>query len=332
MKKNFSKKQLVYYLTGIFFLGIQCSLTATAYSQTATGAASYLRLGNGARGIAIGKAFTSMVDDASAVYWNPAGLTRTKNLEVLATNRMQTDKDLGVNLYSGAASVQVGRFGYLGAGIMYYGVSDILEYDESANFLGKFDVTERALYAAYAFQFSSLRIGATGKMLSQDFNDQTPVYHSGYGVDLGLMYAITSQWNLGIIVRDDIAIGPSDEVPLAVQTGTGYSFRELFGLNYLNVALDLEQVKNRPMRIHAGAETMIMADSFVGLFFRLGMSNMMMENRGALVDKGTLSSNSRKLSFGFGVRIGRARALYIDYAYVMEEFDSSGFVSLRFSM
>jgi hypothetical protein len=40
-------------------------------------------LNYGARAIAMGEAFTPVADDASALYWNPAGLTKIEGTEVI---------------------------------------------------------------------------------------------------------------------------------------------------------------------------------------------------------------------------------------------------------
>lgn len=52
-----------------------CSLTATAAGFPET-------YGIGNRAIALGNAFTAVADDATAVYYNPAGLSQTRNHEV----------------------------------------------------------------------------------------------------------------------------------------------------------------------------------------------------------------------------------------------------------
>ena len=44
------------------------------YAQSGGDSGSFLRLGIGIRALSMGGAFTSLADDAAAVYWNPAGM------------------------------------------------------------------------------------------------------------------------------------------------------------------------------------------------------------------------------------------------------------------
>jgi len=41
--------------------------------DTGTTGSTFLKLGAGARAIGMGSAFTGLSDDATAIYWNPAG-------------------------------------------------------------------------------------------------------------------------------------------------------------------------------------------------------------------------------------------------------------------
>src|SRR3989339_1181283 len=47
---------------------------------------SFLSAGAGARATAMGGAFTALSDDASALYWNPAGLAQLREPELLVVH------------------------------------------------------------------------------------------------------------------------------------------------------------------------------------------------------------------------------------------------------
>jgi hypothetical protein len=51
--------------------------------RTGTATAQFLKIGVGARATAVGDAFAAVANDASALYWNPAGLTQFATNEVL---------------------------------------------------------------------------------------------------------------------------------------------------------------------------------------------------------------------------------------------------------
>ncbi|MBI4062852.1 MAG: UPF0164 family protein, partial [Elusimicrobia bacterium] len=54
-----------------------------AVAQTNSGF-SFLKIGVGARPIGLGSAYTAMANDATAIYWNPAGLGAIKKRELSA--------------------------------------------------------------------------------------------------------------------------------------------------------------------------------------------------------------------------------------------------------
>ena len=49
-----------------------------------TTAANFLKIGIGARGVAMEGAFTTLANDGTALYWNPAGLAQIDETEILA--------------------------------------------------------------------------------------------------------------------------------------------------------------------------------------------------------------------------------------------------------
>jgi len=72
----------------IFYALVLISLTLTpsiSYAAATGGQpGQFLSWGAGARSLGMGKAFYAVSDDASATYWNPAGLTQLDRKEVMA--------------------------------------------------------------------------------------------------------------------------------------------------------------------------------------------------------------------------------------------------------
>src|SRR4051812_3130733 len=62
------------------------AFTSTVPAWGQAGAGAFLRQDAGARGAALGGAMTAVVDDASALSWNPAGLSRLAKPEVGASH------------------------------------------------------------------------------------------------------------------------------------------------------------------------------------------------------------------------------------------------------
>ena len=103
----------IYYKPFVFLLfsfGIIFSQTVT---KTGTTAGQFLKIGIGARALAMGSAFSSVSNDATSLYWNPAGLSRLKKNEIILDHQ---DWVLDVDLDFVGASFQT-PFGTIGAAV-----------------------------------------------------------------------------------------------------------------------------------------------------------------------------------------------------------------------
>ena len=69
------KIQFIYFY--IFIASLIPAATCLAADEGAH-AAEFLSHGVGARALGMGGAFVAVADDATATYWNPAGLTKVK--------------------------------------------------------------------------------------------------------------------------------------------------------------------------------------------------------------------------------------------------------------
>ena len=66
--------------------GISGAETIGSKSGTTTG--EFLRIGVGARPVAMGEAFAAVAEDASALYWNPAGIARLSSRDLLVAHTL----------------------------------------------------------------------------------------------------------------------------------------------------------------------------------------------------------------------------------------------------
>ena len=60
----------------VFLISMLLVFSSFLYSQTAKYSNEFLSLGVGARGLALANTMTALSADATAAYWNPAGLGR----------------------------------------------------------------------------------------------------------------------------------------------------------------------------------------------------------------------------------------------------------------
>lgn len=75
-----------FFLIAVFFIGISSLGFGQQVTKAGTTAAKFLSIPVGARALGMGGAFVSVANDASAMYWNPAGIARLSQPEVLLTH------------------------------------------------------------------------------------------------------------------------------------------------------------------------------------------------------------------------------------------------------
>ncbi len=165
-------------------LGLWFALPALAVAGEA-GTAGFLslRLGAGARSAGMGDAQVSLAEDATATYWNPAGLASVTSTnftlmhdEWLSTVRMETA--------SLAHATAVGSFGLHFSG-MYL---DEIERRENASAepSGNFNVYEMTVAGAYGRRIvPDVDLGIAIKSLYSKLDD---VSASGWAMDFGARY------------------------------------------------------------------------------------------------------------------------------------------------
>lgn len=184
----------------------------SGFSQFRKYSNEFLNIGAGARGLAMGGAQVASAKDASAGYWNPAGLTGIKDHPNVGI--MHADYFGGIAKYdylSAALPVQDNKRA-LGISILRFAVDDIpntlflVEPDGSINY-GNIQTFSSADYA-FLFSFAQklketekqqISFGLNAKVIYRKVGKFASAW--GFGLDAGLQMH-GEKWHAGIVARD----------------------------------------------------------------------------------------------------------------------------------
>lgn len=237
----------------------------TVYAETgdAGQAARYLRIGVGARALGMGGAFVSICNDASAIYWNPAGLIQLTQREITSMASLMS-LDRNYNFLNYVVPLE-DKINTIGISWINFAVKDLREFVRENNQdkeLGKFNDTENTFMLSCARNLNDkLSMGVNLKYLTQGMNTQKTHPKgrnkaSGVGIDIGTLYKISDNVQVGLMLQDIRSYlkwetNHVDRLPLVVKLGVSTKFFD----DRLTLATDLEQVEdNHRTKIYAGLE------------------------------------------------------------------------------
>lgn len=159
----------------------------------------FLKIGVGARASAMGNAMTGIVDDATAGYWNPGGLSLAPNVPELAL--MHSEYFAGIAKYDYIGfTMPIGENRRFGASVIRLGVDDIPNtlnlVDPNGNIdfsaVETFSVADLAAILSVSQHFEALGgidIGANVKVVNRNVGKFATAW--GFGLDVG------ARWNKG---------------------------------------------------------------------------------------------------------------------------------------
>lgn len=158
---------------------------ASAQDKVGTTGVQFLKIGVSPRADAIGGAFTAIADDASAVYYNPAGLVQLENREVMLSY-INYPADI---THTFAAIAVPLRFGGV-IGIGYYGLDagDMARTDYKYPYGDgtTFGAKGYALSVSYGrFLTDRFSVGATFKLVDELLETERA---TGWAADVGTIY------------------------------------------------------------------------------------------------------------------------------------------------
>jgi hypothetical protein len=191
----------------ILFAGL--TLTATAYGQAPKYSNEFLSIGVGARALGMSNSCVAGVNDVTAGYWNPAGLSQmTGKVQV---GLMHAEYFAGIAKYDyGSIAARIDSNSVAGISVIRFGVDDIpnttelIDNNGNVNYdnVQSFSAADYAFILSYARQnkkIAGLRYGANAKIINRKVGKFANAW--GFGIDIGAQYNVKN-WHFGASYRD----------------------------------------------------------------------------------------------------------------------------------
>ncbi|MCP4568182.1 MAG: UPF0164 family protein [FCB group bacterium] len=280
---------------------------AGEYGATTAG---FLKIGVGARAAGVGDAYTAIADDASAIYWNAAGISRLDSRQ-MQFSHYSWYQDIKVENFF---AVFPGQRISFGAGITYLDYGDFQSYDvdgDPGDQLSMYNLV--AAFSAAGNINETFSIGVTAKYIEQSFDI---VKGSAFAGDIGLM-AEFDKLRFGLAAVNFGSkmkfIQQEDELPAAIRVGV--SLRE-FGDRALFTIEAHAPIKGR-LTLHQGVEFKI--------------NDQLYARTGAVYRTNTLQDmNALSFNLGAGLVYGVGR---FDYTFIpSDEYGSQAVHNLTLSV
>ena len=282
-----------------------------------TASADFLNLPVGARASAMGGAYSAVSDEASAIYWNPAGLVQIPKLSAIFT-RSQYVADISYQ-YVGYAQ-RLSNSDVVGVSALFTDIGAIDHTDINGSKLGTFAPKDQVYTLSYSkaiLEFSDkdmdVSMGISVKSINSTILDKAKSFAGDFGVmtynftDIPYRLAVTAS-NFGKGMRYDQESNP---LPLTIKLGAAVNpFR-----NMLFSSDVVFPKQNRPNFL-LGAELVTEPNELTRLALRAGLNTQRL--------KDGLS--------GFTMGIGATMRFFsLDYAFVpMGELGITHKISLTF--
>ncbi|QQS35248.1 MAG: PorV/PorQ family protein [Ignavibacteriales bacterium] len=301
-------------------------LVSSTFAQNpnlGTSGAQFLQIPVGARAEAMGGAIVGLTNDASSIFWNPAGLVKVNNVQAHFSYMNWFDL---FDFNAASLVYNAGEFGVFGASMVSFTTGNMeITTEEEPNGTGRyFDAGDIALGVSYAkYLTDRFSVGLSVKYINQRIWNETA---SGVAFDIGTQYRLDfqnltiamSMTNFGADIKFD---GPDLDftyrkddnyplsrlipsrlntqeypLPLNFQVGIGfdivqYDFVKIIG------AIDVTHPNDNAERAHFGAE--------FSFFDRFAV-------RGGY----KYNYDDQDFTFGAGANVPLGgTAVYFDYAY-----------------
>ena len=348
-------KKCVFTLVSALVLTLAAALRFVS-AEDGSHTAEFLSHGVGARALGMGSAFVSIADDATAAYWNPAGLAKVDNhaFSIMYSDSFGAGEgnflNKGIVQYNFVNYVhQIEGLGSVGISWIRLGVDDIplttftdtngngldddyLELDgipgksendgqyfQPPTVKGYFSNTDNALLISYARRVSAkLSVGANFKLLKQSIFENAG---SGTGLDFGFMVGPFVGFHIGGMVED--ATGTQVRWDTDAEPTFTRSPRFRFGASYQrilpvigNITVGADMQTNR--------KDLVQENKSSGQLFRFGAEYWLLN-----VVAFRVGTEADRLALGAGLRLRMGEAtMFADYAFNAHDIGDSQRISI----
>lgn len=273
--------------------------------------AAFVDVGYGARPMGMGGAFVGLADDRNAVVWNPAGLLKTEGTGIA----FMWAKQLGFIPYNYLCYSQSLKNDHrLGGALIYSGDDVLSETTALVSYAMSLDKYGKYFHGIAVAANLKYRMASYGNNTDGDL-DRVTGNASGFGLDLGLMWQVSSKVSIGMLFRDlmndltweSSASGAySESVPAEMVIGASYKHTR-------NSALVIDFRKS----LHLDVDDRIMV-GFEHIYFKyIALRTGWGQNIGA-------EEPNQDVAFGVGVsRSMKTFDFSFDFAFMLNDLQNT---------
>jgi len=314
---------------------VVASFGGAALRKPGINGAAFLKIGVGARMVALGSAATTIYGDPNMIFWNPAGIQIEPGKTQVAFNH--NDWLIGMNHVAGVVTHSFGEIGTVGFGFIHIGLSDILADRDIAppgfeseqidkSFSETYDYSDLAILLSFSRQFTDrFRMGATFKYIREHIDD---ISAWSIAFDFGAIYDtgfrdLTIGARLNNLGKDLTFFAINAPIPLNFSVGASMSLAKEENTQLI-AFLDFTKPQDNPQLYFLGGEWNIYNTLFIRGGYKFNYSDVRDRNGTRQTDEG--------FSFGGGLYLPiSGYKLWLDYAMTdFSIFDNTHRFSLRF--
>jgi hypothetical protein len=270
------------FIHAMIALAVVAVLAAVAPQRSAAqgeSAVPFLLIAPNSRASGIGESGTGTVDDASAIYWNPAGLAFLSGYEISVTHANWLPQFGQSDLFYDHLNYRM-RIedigGTVGAAVTYLNLGEFIRTSSAGpQEIGRFKAFEFAVVAGYATTvFDDMGLGINLRYIHSALSPIGTEEEQGKGI------ASTMSVDLAMMYRPKTL-----EVPLLGDLGKKFSV----GVNLSNIGpkvtyIDAAQADPLPTNLRLGFGMKILEDDYNSLSYSLDFSRLLVRRRPEVKD------------------------------------------------